>query len=156
MTQTLKQEFQPTHPHMVWSRCLNNSKDKTWQPVAYHSRSLSPCEQRYAQIEKEAPAITWVCERHNSYILGKPFEIQTDHKPLIYLFSSKKDLDCLPPRIQRFRMRLMKYSFSIVHVPGKNLNCADTLSKAPKNEPKPDYIFEEEGKQPSLSRPTSK
>ena len=121
-------------------------KDLKWKPVAYQSRSLTACEQRYAQIEKEALATTWACERFNSYLLGKTFEVQTDHKPLIYLLSSKKDLDCLPPRIQRFRMRLMKYSFNIVHVPGKNLNCADALSRAPNSEPTTvDRTLEEEG-----------
>ncbi|KAJ8352031.1 hypothetical protein SKAU_G00235070 [Synaphobranchus kaupii] len=40
-------------------------------------------------------------------------------------------LDILPPRIQRFRMRLMRYSYTIVHVPGKSLWTADTLSHAP-------------------------
>ena len=57
-----------------------------------------------------------------------------------------RDLDCLPPRIQRFRMRLMKYSFNIVHVPGKNLNCADAVSRAPNAQPTTmDCTLEEEG-----------
>lgn len=107
----------------------HKQKDLNWKPVAYQSRSLTACEQRYAQIEKEALTNTWACERFNSYLLGKTFEVQTDHKPLIYLLSSKKDLDCLSPRNQRFRMRLMKYSFNIVHVPGKGLNCADAVSR---------------------------
>ena len=115
--------------------------------MACQSRSLTACEQRYAQIEKEALATTWACERFNDNLLGKTFEVQTDHKPLIYLLSSKKDLDYLPPRMQRFRMRLMKYSFSIVHVPGKDLSCADTLSRAPKSEPTTqDCNLEVEGK----------
>ena len=62
-------------------------KDQKWKPVAYQSRSLTACEQRYAQIAKEALATTWACERFNSYLLGKTFEVQTDHKPLIYLLS---------------------------------------------------------------------
>ncbi|XP_061880999.1 uncharacterized protein K02A2.6-like [Entelurus aequoreus] len=56
--------------------------------------------------------------------------METDHKPLLSLLGSQA-LDALPPRIQRFRMRLMRYSYSISHVPGKCLWTADTLSRAP-------------------------
>lgn len=40
-------------------------------------------------------------------------------------------MDALPPRIQRFRMHLMRYSYTIFHTPGKSLTSADTLSCAP-------------------------
>ena len=60
-----------------------------WKPVAYVSRSLTPTEQRYAQIEKEALAFTWVCEQFSTYLIGLRFHIETDHKPLVPLFSTK-------------------------------------------------------------------
>ena len=63
-------------------------------------------------------------------ILGKDILIERDHKPLVLLFGLE-NVDELPPRIQRFRMRLMKYSFNICHIPGKDLVIADTLSRAP-------------------------
>lgn len=50
-----------------------------WRPVAYASRSLSSVETRYAQVEKEALALTWACERFSDYLLGKTFTIDTDH-----------------------------------------------------------------------------
>ena len=50
--------------------------------VAYVSRSMTPTETRYAQIEKEALSLTWVCERYSDYLIGLRFSIETDHKPL--------------------------------------------------------------------------
>ena len=90
-------------------------------------------ECRYAQIEKEALAATWVCERFQEYLLGKHFKLETDHKPLIPLLSSKS-LDEMPIRIQRFRLRLMRFSYKIDHIPGKKICTADTLSRAPDSE----------------------
>ena len=57
--------------------------------VVYASRALSETERRYAQIEKEAFTITWSWEKFSDWILGSQFEIETDHKPLVPLMSSK-------------------------------------------------------------------
>ena len=62
--------------------------------------------------------------------------IETDHKPLLSLLKSKQ-LDELTPRIQRFRMRLLRFSYDIEHVAGKDLLTADTLSRAPGSAPAP-------------------
>ena len=101
------------------------------RPVAYASRAMTPTEQRYSQIDKEALVTTWSLERFNDYLYGMLFHVETDHKPLVTLLSSKKNLDELTPRIQRFRMRLMKYTYTIAHVPGKELITAGALSRAP-------------------------
>lgn len=45
------------------------------KPVAYISRSMMSTEQRYAQIEKEALAFTWACERLSDYLIGLKFHI---------------------------------------------------------------------------------
>jgi len=91
---------------------------------------MSETERRYAQIEKEALAVTWACEKFSDYILGRSFHIESDHKPLIPILSTKH-LDQLPPRVLRFRLRLAKFDYSIEHVPGKLLYTADALSRAP-------------------------
>ena len=101
-----------------------------WKPVAYASRSMSETERRYAQIEKEALAVTWACDKFSDYILGRSFHVETDHKPLVPLLSTK-ELDRLPLHVLRFRLRLARYDYSIQHVPGKLLYTADTLSRAP-------------------------
>ena len=109
---------------------LLQQSDQEWRPVAYASRSMTDTETRYAQIEKEALATTWSCEKFSNYLLGQRFQIETDHKPLVPLLSTKR-LDSLPPRIVRFRLRLGRFDYSISHTPGKLLYTADTLSRAP-------------------------
>ncbi len=105
-------------------------ESEDWKLVVFISRQLSDAEKHYAQIEKEALAATWACERLQSYLLGMSFTIETDHKPLVPLLSSKA-LDELPPRVLRFRLRLLKFTYNMVHMPEKQLITADTLSRAP-------------------------
>ena len=101
-------------------------EDGTLKAVAYASRSMTKTECRYAQIKKEALATTWALKHWSDLLIGLKFHVETDHKPLVPLFSTK-----LPVRIQRFRMRLLRFDFTISHVPGKSLMTADTLSRAP-------------------------
>ena len=63
-------------------------------PVAYASRSSSKSGQNYAQIEKEALAILFGCERFHVYLYGKSFPVESEHKPLQAIF--KKDLSVKP------------------------------------------------------------
>ena len=72
----------------------------------------------------------WACEKFSDYVIGKKIQLETDHKPLVPLLG-KTNLDCLPPRILRFRLRLMRFDYSISHVPGKELYTADALSRSP-------------------------
>ena len=92
---------------------------------------MTETEQRYAQIEKEALALTWTFERFRDYLIG--IQLHTDHKPLVPLLSTKS-LDQVPVRVQRFRLRLMRFHFTMSHLPGKELHTADTLSRAPLKE----------------------
>jgi len=109
---------------------LLQAKGTSWHPVAYASRSMTNTEHRYAQIEKEALAITWACEKCSSYIIGNHILLETDHKPLVPLLTYKH-LENLPPRVLRFRLRLMRFDYNIVHVAGKYLYTADLLSRTP-------------------------
>ena len=67
--------------------------------VAYASRSMTDCESRYAQIEKEALALTWACDRVALYVMGVHILLETDHRPLIQLLEQKL-LDQLPLRVR--------------------------------------------------------
>ena len=111
----------------VLKQCQSDGK---YKPIAFASRTLTPAERRYAQIEKEALALTWACERFRDFIIGLQVLLETDHKPLVPILKTK-NLDDLTPRLQRFRLRLMRYRYEIIHTAGKNLITADALSRSP-------------------------
>ena len=48
-------------------------KDGTEQPVAFSSRTLSPAEKNYAQIDKEGLAIIFAVTKFRQYLLGRSF-----------------------------------------------------------------------------------
>ena len=81
---------------------------------------MTETERRYAQIA------SWACKKF-FMSLGKDFtwKLTINLVPLL----SSKQLDNLPPRIVRFRLQLMRYDYSISHVPGKYMYTADTLSR---------------------------
>lgn len=118
-------------------------KNGEWRPVHFASRVLSETETRYAQIEKEALASTWGAEKMSGYLIGQPFELVTDHKPLTSILGDKP-IGELSSRLQRFRMRLAPYRYKVTYVPGKCMYAADTLSRLPstKNQGQPDVIME--------------
>lgn len=99
-----------------------------WRPVAYASRALSDTETRYSQIEKKTLGVTYRLERFHDFVYGRKVLVETDHKPLIAI--AKKSVGDMPPRLQRFFLRLMKYDFELKFIPGKDLVLPDALSRA--------------------------
>ena len=99
------------------------------QPVAYGSRTLTACERRYANIERELLAILWGTQKFHTYLYGRRVIVKTDHKPLETIF--KKSLNEAPPRLQRMLLKLTKYDLDVQYVPGKQQVLSDCLSRAP-------------------------
>ena len=98
----------------MMEQCL----DGEWYPTAFASTALEKSEQNYASIERE-------CERFQEYVYDHEFIIQNDHKPLKTIFS--RSITSCPPRIQRFFLRLQKYSFTFEYTPGKTIESCQHL-----------------------------
>ena len=97
-------------------------------PVAYASRSLTPTEQNYAQIEKECLSVVFGLERFDQYTFGRSVTVENDHKPLELIL--KKTLAATPKRLQAMRLRINRYAPDYIYKPGPKLFLADTLSRA--------------------------
>jgi len=72
-----------------------------WRVIGYAFRRLSD---------------VWACEHLSIYVFGRDFDLETDHKPLEYIYSPK-----LKPstRVKRLVLRLQAYHFKVVYRPGK-------------------------------------
>lgn len=100
------------------------------QPVAYSSKSLTPTEQRYVQIEKECLAIVEAFNKFDQWLLGKSdITVHNDHQPLQSIF--EKDLASAPKRLQKMMLFLQRYNFTVAYRKGSSLHLVDTLSRAP-------------------------
>ena len=107
-------------------------EDGQERPIAYTSRTLNPAEKRYSQLDKEALAIITGVKKFHNYIYGRMFTIQSDHKPLSYLFDEHKEVpQHASARIQRWALILSAYRYNIRYKSGKTLNNADALSRLP-------------------------
>ena len=92
--------------------------------VAYISRALSKAEQQYSVIRKECLDAVYAMKQLRHYLLGRPFKLVTDHKPLQWRSAQKMEgLLC------RWALRMQEFEFTVEYCCGdQNVN-ADFLSR---------------------------
>ena len=81
-------------------------------------------------MEREALALVYAVKKFHSYLYGRSFELQTDHKPLLKIFGSKTGVPVhTANRLRRYALTLMGYDFKINYVQGENFAYADFVSR---------------------------
>jgi hypothetical protein len=93
-------------------------------------KNVDAVQEQYSELFSGLGKTDWACERFSDYLIGKTFHIETDYTPLVSLLGSK-NLEEITPKLQRFHLRLMRFRYTISHVPEKNLIIADARSRAP-------------------------
>ena len=97
--------------------------------VIIRENHTPPTVEEIANIERELLAVVFACIRFNTYLQGRRFTVQSDHKPLEMIHL--KSMHNTPPRLQRMLLQLQKYDMKIEYKPGSEMLLADALSRCP-------------------------
>ena len=85
---------------------------------------MTKAERQYSTIQKECLAIVYATKQFRHYLLGRHFNLFTDHAPLQWLSTQRMEgLLC------RWALCLQEYDFSIVYRKGTQNQNADALSR---------------------------
>ena len=104
---------------------LSQDHDGEDLPVSYASRAFTKGEKNKSTIEKELLAVHFAIKHFRPYVYGTRFTVNSDHRPLVYLFGLKDPSS----RLTRIRLDLEEYAFVIHYIKGKTNVGADALSR---------------------------
>uniref|UniRef100_A0A183BPS4 RNA-directed DNA polymerase n=1 Tax=Globodera pallida TaxID=36090 RepID=A0A183BPS4_GLOPA len=139
LSDLLLTHYDPTKPivvaadasqHGIGATLSHKAPDGSERVVEHACRTLTASERNYAQIEREALALIFACQKFHRMIYGRKFVLLTDHKPLLAIFGSKKGIPIYTAaRLQRWALTLANYDFTIQYVKSENFGQADVLSR---------------------------
>ncbi|GFO33311.1 Pol polyprotein [Plakobranchus ocellatus] len=104
---------------------LEQRQGRSWVPLAFFSRKLSDFEKKYSAFDRELLASYSAVRHFRHFLEGRPFTLNTDHKPLKFALSSQTDRS---PRQTRHLSLIAEFTTDIQHIKGKFNVVADVLS----------------------------
>jgi hypothetical protein len=93
--------------------------------ICFESRKLKEHEMLYDTTYFELESIVHTLKKWRNYLMGKSFELRTNHNGLKYLFYQP----ILNARHRRWLEFLYEYDFDIKHIKGKEKKLVDALSR---------------------------
>jgi hypothetical protein len=91
--------------------------------IAYQSRRFSPTEFRWTLNCKEAYSLKFFFEKFGDLVQGHQIKLQTDHRNSLWLHNAAD------PKVQRWRLFMNRWDFELFHIPGKDNDTSDGLSR---------------------------
>ena len=111
---------------------IQNGSDRV---ICYASKSFSKAQSQYSTTKRELLAILNFTRQFKHYLLGRKFQIVTDHRALQWLHNFKNP-DGLTAR---WLEKLSAFEKEIVHRSGKTIGHADSMSRIPSQDASMDH-----------------
>ncbi|BHF76984.1 hypothetical protein SprV_0502008500 [Sparganum proliferum] len=125
--------------HGVGTVISHTFPDGSERAIMHASRTLTPAEKNYGQIEKETLALVFAVKEFYDLLYGRHFTLLTDYKPLLSIFGSKKGIPAYSAsRLQRWATILLRYDFNIRYCHTTDFGQADALSRLICNQQEPE------------------
>ena len=94
-------------------------------PVAFASFKLTPTQQAWSTIEREAYAVIWALNRFRDMIFWSRITILSDHNPLKFI----KEGASTSSKLTRWSLALQEYDINFVYCKAAHQVAADSLSR---------------------------
>ena len=92
---------------------------------------------KYSTNELELLSVVWARNHFKYYLLGSKCELITDHTALLSALKPNRAIKSRQSRLIRWVDKLLPFTFSIQHIPGKDMGFTDYLSRNPHQKPPP-------------------
>ena len=131
----LTSDASPVGAGCVLSHVTPDGKE---EPIAFASKMFSKAELNYPVHEKEGAAMVFGLKHFDKYVTGREFQIVSDNKALVAIFSEKSHQRPLAAaRLQRWQLLLSAHQYTIIHRKSEQIAHADYLSRFPSQNDEP-------------------
>jgi hypothetical protein len=110
---------------------LQQQVGQHWQPLGFFSKKLSKTEVNYSTFDRELLAAASGIKHFRSRLEGHPFQLWTDHKPLIFALGLHRVSPPTSGHQQCHLAFISEYTNQLVYVPGTSNVVADALWRPP-------------------------
>ena len=97
------------------------------RPIVYFSKALAPKHQVLSVYDKEMLAILVAIKKWHAYLVGRHFQIKTDHYSLKFFL----DQQATTPAQQTWVVKMMGYDYEVIFKKGTSNTMADAISRRP-------------------------
>ena len=101
--------------HYAVRAILTQMKDGVDMPVAYFSKTMNTCEQRYPEAKKECLAVLYTVMNFRPYLYSREFILACDYEPIHWLTYVNNP----GARLLRLRLRFQDYQYKFEYKQGK-------------------------------------